>query len=59
MPPWEEIYISDNERYENFEQALAIHNHLERTYKNLNYPIIEVPTGTVEERADFILKCIK
>ena len=55
MPPWEDIYISDSERYENFEQALAIHNHLERTYKALNYPIIEVPTGTVEERTDFIL----
>lgn len=59
MPPWEEIYISDNERYENFEQALAIHNHLERTYKELNYPIIEVPTGTVEERTDFILANIQ
>ena len=59
MPPWEEIYISDNERYENFEQALAIHNHLERTYKKLSYPIIEVPIGTVEERADFILNYLK
>jgi len=59
MPPWQEIYISDNERYENFEQALAIHNHLERTYKKLNYPIIEVPTGTVDERIDFILSTIK
>lgn len=59
MPPWEEIYISDNERYENFEQALAIHNHLERAYKKLNYPIIEVPIGTVEERVDFILASIK
>ena len=59
MPPWEEIYISDNERYENFEQALAIHNHLERTYKELNYTIIEVPTGTVDERTDFILEFFK
>ncbi|NOR28819.1 MAG: AAA family ATPase [Lutibacter sp.] len=59
MPPWEEIYISDNERYENFEQALAIHNHLERTYKELNYTIIEVPTGTIEDRTDFILNYIK
>ncbi len=58
MPPWEEIYISDNERYENFEQALAIHNHLERTYKELNYTIIEVPTGTIKERADFILSIV-
>ncbi len=59
MPPWEEIYISDNERYENFEQALAIHNHLERTYKELNYKITEVPTGDVAGRTDFILDCIK
>jgi len=59
MPPWEEIYISDNERYENFEQALAIHNHLRRTYKGLNYNIIEVPKGTVEARTNFILDCIK
>ena len=59
MPPWEKIYISDNERYENFEQALAIHNHLERTYKKLNYNVIEVPFGTVEKRADFILDFIK
>lgn len=59
MPPWEEIYTCDNERYENFEQALAIHNHLERTYKNLGYTIIEVPIGTVLERADFILGLIK
>ncbi len=59
MPPWEAIYISDNERYENFEQALAIHNHLERTYKDLNYPIIEVPTGSVTTRTNFILNSIK
>ncbi len=59
MPPWEQIYVSDNERYENFEQVLAIHNHVERTYKELNYTIIEVPVGTIEDRADFILSCIK
>ncbi|MBK5208397.1 MAG: ATP-binding protein [Flavobacteriaceae bacterium] len=59
MAPWEEIYISDNERYENFEQALAIHNHLKRAYNSLNYKIIEVPTGTIEDRTDFILTSIK
>jgi predicted ATPase len=59
MPPWEDIYITDNERYENFEQALAIHNHLMRAYENLEYSVVEVPTGEVEKRADFILKVIK
>jgi len=59
MAPWEEIYITDNERYENFEQALAIHNHLEKTYAALNYVIIYVPVGTIKERTDFILASIK
>ena len=59
MAPWKEIYVTDNERYENFEQALAIHNHLERTYTALGYVVIEVPTGNIEERTNFILAAIK
>ena len=58
MPPWEDIYIQDNERYESFEQALAIHNHLMRAYKSLNYNVIQVPTGPVSDRTDYILKAI-
>ena len=55
LPPWEEIYVSDDERYENFEQAKLIYNHLTDTYQNYGYNLIEVPKGTVEERIDFIL----
>ncbi len=55
MPPWKEIYITDNERYESFEQSLAIHNHLKIAYQNLGYTIIEVPFNTIDERVDFIL----
>ncbi len=59
MPPWQEIYISDNERYESFEQSLAIHNHLKKTYLKLDYELIEVPTGTIKKRVNFILNFIK
>ncbi len=59
MPPWQKIYISDNERYESFEQSLAIYNHLQRTYKDLNYNVIEVPIGSADNRVDFILKTLK
>ena len=55
LPPWEEIYISDNERYENFEQAKLIYNHLTETYQKYGYHLIEVPKGSVEERISFIL----
>lgn len=55
LPPWEEIYVSDNERYESFEQALLIHDHLAETYRGYGYDPIMVPTGTIEERVGFVL----
>ncbi len=55
-PPWEEIYKQDNERYENFEQALAIHNHLENTYTKLGYNLTNIPFNSVDNRVEFILK---
>jgi predicted ATPase len=55
LPPWEEIYVSDEARYENFEQAKLIHNHLSETYKNYGYELIEVPKDTLDKRILFIL----
>lgn len=55
LPVWEEIYISDNERYEDFEQAKQIQEFLIKTYKDLGYSLIEVPKDTPQKRADFIL----
>lgn len=55
LPPWEEIYLSDTERYENFEQAVTIQNHLIETYKKYGYDLIEVPKDTVENRILYIL----
>jgi predicted ATPase len=58
MPPWQEIYITDSERYESFEQSLAIYNHLKKTYLELDYEIVEVPIGTISKRVNFILNAI-
>ncbi len=58
LKPWEAIYTSDNERYESFEQALKIHDHLVKTYSAYNYNLVDVPFGTVEERTNFILKTL-
>ena len=55
LPPWEEIYLSDAERYENFEQANLIHNFIQATYQNYGYELIEVPKNTVDNRILFIL----
>lgn len=55
LPPWKEIYQSDEARYENYEQAQLIYAHLKETYEQYGYHLIEVPTGTVEQRIGFIL----
>ncbi|MFB9052533.1 AAA family ATPase [Formosa undariae] len=59
LKPWKEIYKSDAVRYENFEQALEIHECLVKTYEGFNYTLIDVPFDTVENRADYILNKIK
>ena len=53
--PWKEIFVSDNERYESFKEAELINTFIEKSYKNLNYSLIEVPFDTVEKRSNFIL----
>ncbi len=58
LPPWKEIYTSDNERYESFEQALVIHKHLKNSYLTYGYEPIEVPTGTVASRSSFIMNSL-
>lgn len=55
LPPWEDIYTSDSERYEDFQQATAIHHHLEKTYKKYGYHSIEIPKGALDIRVDFII----
>lgn len=55
LPPWKEIHVTDLERYESFEQAVAIHKALENTYRFYGYNIFEVPKTSVESRAQFIL----
>lgn len=58
LPPWKEIYVSDAERYETYDQAVLIHEHLEETYRNYGYDLIEIPKDTVENRVAFVLKQI-
>lgn len=59
LPPWQEIYTSDNERYESFEQAIAIHEHLTNAYQEIGYQIITVPFGNVQDRANYILNSLQ
>lgn len=55
LPPWKDIYISDDERFESYEEAVEIHFALENIYKKLGYEVIDLPFGAVNERTDYIL----
>jgi predicted ATPase len=58
LAPWETIFISDSERYEDFDQAVQIHEQLVKTYERFGYHLIDVPFESIEKRADFILNFV-
>ena len=55
LSPWQEIYVSDNERYENFDQAIEIHKFLVNTYNRFGYDLTDVPFNSINKRTDFII----
>ncbi len=59
LPPWEDIYHQDNERYESFDQAKEIFQFLKNGYEKFGYTINEVPLGSIPERVAFILNKLK
>lgn len=58
LPPWKQIYKQDNERYESFDQAEKIFHFLKKGYTNFGYKIHEVPVGSIEDRAHYILRSL-
>lgn len=59
LPPWEDIYVQDDERYESFEQAEIIYEFLLKGYQNYDYDVVEVPVGSITERTDYIIDKLK
>jgi predicted ATPase len=54
-PPWPEIYIRDQERQHDFEEAIAEFDRLLITYGYLGYDPFIFPKTTVSERARLVL----
>ncbi len=53
-PSWEEIYGPDDERKMSFEAARDFGEELRSIYAVLGYSLIEVPHGSLRERAEFV-----
>lgn len=56
--PWKDIYTTDNERYESFEESKQIDHFLQNAYTKLGYKIIFVPFGSIKDRTNFIINSL-
>lgn len=58
LPPWKEIYKTDRERKQGWEEAVLTFVKMKETYLNYDYELIEVPHDTIENRVKFVLNHI-
>jgi predicted ATPase len=55
-PPWKEIFVEDQERKQDFAEAVRTYEVLAATYIEYGYELVELPRVSVAERADFVRK---
>ncbi|MDC8003794.1 ATP-binding protein [Aureisphaera galaxeae] len=55
LPPWKEIFGVDEGRFEDFEEAIKLYDHLRESYSHFGHDPITVPKDTVPNRIEFIL----
>lgn len=56
LPPWPEIYVNDDERWQTFEESEALFLAIKETYIKFNFQVIEVPKMALAARAAFVLQ---
>lgn len=59
LPPWEEIYETDDERKQTWEEAVYTFEKMKHTYSEYGYDVFLVPKNTVDKRCEFILDHIR
>ncbi|ADQ16795.1 P-loop containing nucleoside triphosphate hydrolase [Leadbetterella byssophila DSM 17132] len=59
LPPWKEIYQTDNERKQDWQEAVHTYFQMKSTYEKHGYEVINVPIGNINERKEFVLTQIR
>ncbi len=54
-PPWREIYRQDNERSQDWDEAVRTYELVREAYEEAGYATVEIPRDTVGRRVAFIL----
>lgn len=58
-PPWREIYRQDDERIQNWEEAVESDRAVTAAWRLHGYDPIDLPFSTPDERAEFILAALQ
>ena len=54
-PPWREIYVTDAERWQSFDEAVRTYELMVEAYRDCGYEVVEIPRVPVGARADFLV----
>ena len=54
-PPWRQIFSQDQERKQDFDEAIRTYEVMVATYTDLDYRLVELPYAPVEVRVNFIM----
>jgi predicted ATPase len=58
LPPWEQIYTTDDERDQSYAEAVRVSGLACDWYTRCGYDLVEVPRLPVNERCDFVLRTL-
>jgi predicted ATPase len=58
LEPWSDIYVTDEERTMSFDETLSFSKALRDVYIRSGYASIDVPRGSVDDRAAFVREMI-
>lgn len=59
LPPWEEIYTTDEERTLSFGQSVQFSDLLKNTYAQLGYELVVLPKSDIACRVQFVIDRIE
>ena len=54
-PPWQEIYTTDTERKQTYDEVIKTYGLMVEAYEDCGYDVMEIPRASPTQRADFIL----
>lgn len=58
FPPWEDIYGHDEERKQDFQEAVTTYDCVRNAYLQCGYKLIEVPKTSIISRTKFIMETV-